>query len=331
MTSQRPPISVIVPVHNRADLAAQCLAALERWTTPLEIVVVDDGSTEPDVEQLRAAGRARHWLRHPQALGFSAAVNRGLAIATGDPLVLLNSDAEVTQGGDRAILEHLAAPGHDPPGARRPLGDGFPGARRPPGAVAARLIYPNGRPQWSGGAFPTHSWLFALASGLGRGARSRLRRREPSGFFGGPVDWAPAAALAISREAYEAVGPLDEGYRHYAQDLDYCARLASAGRSVAVVPDWTVVHHLGGSVGALDSSQGGAASGYDGQRLDLLWLDLLRWAQLHRSAAWARRARRALLLGGRFRRLRLLLHRDSPEAVAVDAAISAISAISRPR
>lgn len=43
MVTPDSPISVIVPVHNRADLAARCLAALGRWTTPLEIVVVDDG------------------------------------------------------------------------------------------------------------------------------------------------------------------------------------------------------------------------------------------------------------------------------------------------
>ena len=70
--------------------------------------------------------------------------------------------------------------------------------------MAARLVYPNGRPQWSGGSFPSLLWLFALASGLGRGARFRLRhlRSTPaSGFAGGFVDWAPAAVLAIGREA----------------------------------------------------------------------------------------------------------------------------------
>jgi GT2 family glycosyltransferase len=318
MGSPGAPISVIVPVHNRADLVAQCLAALESWTTPLEIVVVDDGSSDPGVESLSGDRRVHRWLRHPQARGFGAAVNRGLAAATGDPLLLLNSDAEVTPGGDRTIRERFAA--------------AFSGAR-PLGALAARLVYPNGSAQWSGGAFPTHSWLFALASGLGRGLRARLRRRQPSGFAGGAVDWAPAAALAIARDAWAAAGPFDESYRHYAQDLDYCQRLAAAGRQVAVAADWVVVHHLGGSVDGAQRERGSEESGVDGQRLDLLWLDLLRWAELHRSAAWTRKARRALLFGGRLRQLRLLRRADSPEARAVAAAIAAISARSteRPR
>ncbi len=312
MANSLTPISIIIPVHNRADLAAQCLAALGRWTTPLEIIVVDDGSTDPGVELLRGSGGAgivRHWLHNPEARGFSAAVNRGLEQATGDLLLLLNSDAEVTESGDLAIRAALETGGI-----------GASGASGGSGAVAARLIYPNGGAQWSGGRFPTHAWLFALASGIGRGARSHLRRSPAavSGFAGGAVDWAPGAALAISRAAFAAVGSFDESYRHYAQDLDYCQRLRSAGRSVEVLADWIVVHHLGASV------SGPASSGYDGQRLDLLWLDLLHWARKHRTAAWARTARRALLLGGRLRLLRLRSRVDSSEAVAVAAALAAV-------
>ena len=306
------PISVVIPLHNRADLASQCLASLARWTTPLEILVVDDGSTDPGVELLRRAGLAHQWLRHPQALGFSAAVNRGLTQATGDPLLLLNSDAEVTEGGDHALRAALT---EDSGGVGGTAGRGGAGAV---GAVAARLVYPDGRPQWSGGAFPSLLWLFALASGLGRGARFRLRRKPPSGFAGGLVDWAPGAALAMSRATFRAVGPFDETYRHYAQDLDYCRRLASAGGSVRVLADWVVVHHLGGSLGQ--------ASGAEGQQLDLLWLDLLHWARRHRGAAWARRARAALLAGGRLRLLRLARRRGSSEAIAVASAVRAVAA-----
>ena len=334
---------MIVPVHNRSDLAARCLAALSRWTTALEIIVVDDGSTDPGVELLRRAELAHHahhafrWLSHPEARGFSAAVNRGLACATGDPLLLLNSDAEVTEGGDHALRAAFAA-------AEETRAGGTPGAIGALGAIAARLVYPDGRPQWSGGAFPSLLWLFALASGLGRGARRRLgplghlrplrpfKTTPPSGFGGGAVDWAPGAALAIRRSAWEAVGPFDESYRHYAQDLDYCQRLAAAGGSVRVLPDWIVVHHLGGSVGHLGApaspqTSAGPAAGYDGQRLDLLWLDLLHWARRHRSAGWARRARRALLFGGRLRQLRLAARGQTGEARAVASALAAVAAV----
>ncbi|MEO8276737.1 MAG: glycosyltransferase family 2 protein [Thermoanaerobaculia bacterium] len=330
------PLSVIVPIHNRADLAERAFAALARWTIPVEVVVVDDGSSDPGVERLRRQESDRRgprvaWLHNEEAKGFSAAINRGIERATGNFLLLLNSDAEVSAGSDRALLAGLAAL------------DGK-------GAVAARLLYPDGRAQWSGGRFPTLPWLFALASGLGRHARLRTRTGAPSGFAGGPVDWAPAAALAFSRETWRAVGPFDETYRHYAQDLDFCTRLGAAGLPVRVLADWTVLHHLGGSLKSLEplesleslvpatsggsggpgrtgsdaARRGGGSAGYDGQRLDLLWGDLLHWAELHRGAAWTARARRRLILGGRLRQLMLLSRSDSAEARAVASALHAL-------
>jgi GT2 family glycosyltransferase len=319
------PISVIIPLHNRADLAARCLAALGKWTTPREVIVVDDGSTDPGVERLRREHANALWLRNPRSQGFSAAVNRGLARSTGDPLLLLNSDAEVTELGDLALREAFAGESRRRSASRA--------AGPPPGAVAARLVYPDGSPQWSGGRFPTLTWLFALSSGLGRGSRQRLRQAPPSGFAGGPVDWAPAAALAISRSAWTAVGPFDENYRHYAQDLDYGSRLASAGQPVRVLADFVVIHHLGGSLAATPGDardvlpSSGRPGDHAGQRLDLLWVDLLRWARKHRSASWARRARRRLLLGGRLRQILLLPRRSGGEAIAVATAIRALRAV----
>ena len=100
-----------------------------------------------------------------------------------------------------------------------------------------------------------------------------------------------------------------------------------------VLADWVVVHHLGGSVGELPAAApatleaGDASPGVDGQRLDLLWLDLLQWARRHRCPAWARRARRVLIVGGRLRQLRLTARRfdrrAAREALAVAAAAGA--------
>ena len=280
----RPPLAIVVPVHDRPELLEACFRSLEAWRSELDIVVVDDGSTAPGIERLRRAppgARPIRWLRNDRALGFSAAVNRGVAATSGDPILLLNSDAEVRPGGDDALLEAL---------------DRHPEA----GAVAARLVFPDGTPQWSGGAEPTLLWLFALASAVAeRRGRARLAQgRAPSGFDGGEVDWAPAAALAVRRAAWNTTGPLDESFSHYAQDLDYGHRLRASGFRVRVEPGFVVAHHLGGSAG--EAAQGG-------QRLDRLWSDLVRWVGKARGPAAARRARAALRAGARFRLLRLAL------------------------
>ena len=52
------------------------------------------------------------------------------------------------------------------------------------------------------------------------------RRAKPVGAPAGPVDWVTGAALALRRQALEEVGPFDEEFRFYGQDLELCLRLA---------------------------------------------------------------------------------------------------------
>ncbi|MGE4191036.1 MAG: glycosyltransferase family 2 protein [Thermoanaerobaculia bacterium] len=296
-----PALSVVIPVHDRGDLLRRCLAALDSWQWPgeSECVVVDDGSRDPEVAAVRRERSDLRWLAHPDARGFSAAVNAGLAASRGEILLLLNSDAEPLAAGAKALAERFAAP--SPPGAR------------PLGAVAATLRYPDGRPQWSGGREPTLAWLFALASGWGRG----LRGARPSGSAGGEVGWAPAAALALSRAAWNATGPFDERFQHYAQDLDYGHRLRAAGFRIVVEPLFPVLHHLGGSAGA-------DADG--GQRLDRLWSDLVTWIAKARGADAARAAARALVWGARLRKGRLLGRETAAERARIAVARTAAEA-----
>ncbi len=161
------------------------------------------------------------------------------------------------------------------------------------------LTNPDGSPQWSGGSEPTLLWLFVLTSGLG-GALGRLpgyRRVRPlDARVRGPVDWVTGAAMAIRREAWEAVGPMDMRYRFYAQDLDFCSSLADAGWHVAIAPGFRVMH-LGG---ATITQRSGAAQSANPA---LLWADLLTWAAKRHGQRWAGTARRCMRLGSGLRLL----------------------------
>jgi len=270
-------LSVVIPTRDTRELLQRCLASL----APLgaaEILVVDDGSEDGTAEALAPRFPAVRWLRLEAPRGFAPAANAGLAAAGGDLLLLLNSDTEWLAGDAAGIASRFA--------------------REPRlGALGARLANPDGSPQWSGGPEPTLAWFAALASGLpARLARHGLwrRLRPVSGAAGGAVAWLPGTALVLRRAAWQAAGPLDEGYRFYGQDLELCSRLARAGYDLAVAGDFAVRHHLGGTVAAAGGATGG-------QRLDLLWSDLLRWAARVRGERWARRARRALAAGAALR------------------------------
>jgi GT2 family glycosyltransferase len=272
-------LSVVIPTRDTRELTLNCLAALWLCTPqPDEVIVVDDGGTDST-----ATAVVRKYPRHivvrlPRNEGFTAAANHGIARASGDIVLLLNSDTQIRPKGLAPLLEAF---------------ESTPEL----GIAGAALRDPSGAPQWSGGPTPSPLWLFALASGIpslmGRIPVWR-RFRSPSGSEGGPVDWVAGTAMAIRRQVWEAVGPFDSEYRFYCQDLDLCMKAVKAGWSIETLPEFEVLHHLGGTI----SSTGGAVGS---SHPELMWSDLLRFAQITWGSGRARKTDRALRLGGRLR------------------------------
>jgi N-acetylglucosaminyl-diphospho-decaprenol L-rhamnosyltransferase len=279
----RPPLSIVIPTRDTRELTLRCLGALFASPLPgMEVILVDDASGDGTA----GAALERHpdviVLRNEEPARFTRSANRGLVRARGEILLLLNSDTEVAPGG----LERLAGIF-----AREPAA----------GITGALLHYPDGSPQWSGGREPSLAWFFALTSGL-PALLARLplyRRAKPlDRLRPAAVDWVTGAAMAFRRQVWEAAGPLDEGFRFYAQDLDFCLRARRAGFAVEVRPELRVLHHHGATIGR-------AAGARRHQHPELLWGDLLRWARKHRGESWAARAGAALRSGAR---LRLAVH-----------------------
>jgi GT2 family glycosyltransferase/acetyltransferase-like isoleucine patch superfamily enzyme len=93
--------SIIIPTYNGRDLLESCLQAIEANTPePHEVIIVDNGSTDSTAEFLGmwANDYPLQVACLSHNLGFPAGVNRGLALAKGDQICLLNNDTEVTPG-----------------------------------------------------------------------------------------------------------------------------------------------------------------------------------------------------------------------------------------
>lgn len=274
--STPPRLSVIIPSHDTRELTLRCLASLAAaGRSDLEILLVDDGSRDGTAEAVAARFPSVRVLRNESPEGFTKAANRGLQAARGDALLLLNSDTEVEPAGIEALLTRFAAE---------------PGL----GVIGAALYYPDGSPQWSGGDEPSLLWLFGLASGIPH-LLARLplyRRARPLTPAEGPrrVGWATGAALAIRRAAWRDAGPLDERFRLYAQDLDFCVRARRAAWEIEIAPDFRVLHHHGATIGR-------TAGSLRRQHPELLWSDLIRWACKNKGERWGAKAARMLRWG----------------------------------
>jgi len=272
-------LSLVIPTRDTRALTLRCLESV----APLagqgaEVVLVDDGSRDGTADAVRARFPGVEVLVNPEPRGFGASANRGLAHARGEVLLLLNSDTEV----EAETVPLLAAALDREPRL---------------GAAGAELRNADGTPQWSAGAAPTRPWLFALASGLPALLRPwpGYRRLRPLGSAErARVDWVSGAAMAIRRQAWAEVGPFDDGYGFYGQDLDFCLRLRDAGWDVGIVRGW-IVTHLGGAT--IATRQGAAGGRHPG----LLWTDLLRWGEKRHGPGWARSAARLMRWGASLR------------------------------
>lgn len=218
-------LSIIIVNWNTRDLLRQCLASLP-WddpALPLEVIVADNGSDDDSVAMVEAEFPQVRLIRNEANVGFVRATNQGLRAATGDFLLLLNSDTEVQPGALERLVQAL---------------DEHPEA----GAVGPALLNTDGTPQVSFGPLPRMIHRFFPDV-----FESRCRRRVWQAAHTTrrpiPVGWLGGAALLTRREVLRRVGCLDERWFMWYDDLDWCRRLQQAGYSRLFVADAAVIHH----------------------------------------------------------------------------------------
>jgi GT2 family glycosyltransferase len=251
-----PDVTVAVVSYQTRDHLRACLASLE---SQADVWVVDNGSTDGSPEMVRSEFGWATLVEPGSNLGYGAAVNL-VAERTSTPwLVASNADVALEPGALDALL---AAARADPRA----------------GAVAPRLLLPDGSTQHGVHPFPTVPFTAAFAAGLTRPFADRLclvgawdpeRARR--------VPWAIGAFLLLRREAWDAVGGFDERQWLFAEDLDLGWRLRRAGWATRYEPRARVRH-----------AASAATDAFGPERTDRWMLATYAWLARRRGLATAR-------------------------------------------
>ena len=230
-------VTLVVVTHQSAGVLPALAASLPAGLAGVDdarVVVVDNASTDDTADVVRRLLPDAELVLTGRNGGYAAGINAGLRlVAPDDVAVVLNPDLELGPGCIATLVATLAQDG---------VGVAVPRMLTDSGALSPSLRHDPS---------PGRAWAEALlggrrAAGLGLGevVRDPLAYDHPH-----DVDWASGAALAISPAARAAVGPWDESFFLYSEEVDWCRRVRAAGLRVRYQPA-AVVRHRGGAYDA---------------------------------------------------------------------------------
>jgi N-acetylglucosaminyl-diphospho-decaprenol L-rhamnosyltransferase len=249
-------VSVVVVNWNGGELLQECLRSLgeDIGRSDVEVVVVDNASTDGSEEEAVRTLPGVRVLRRPTNEGFAAGANAGIRSAQRPYVVLLNNDARVRPGFLRSLTAPFTAPGgadvaattgrvllagdYVPAPSGTPSSDGLVGhdgrrwLRSQPG-TGVRLVNSTGNLMTRSGNGRDRNWLAP--------ADSPPADRDVFGFNGG--------CAALRREALDTVGLLEEALFMYFEDTELSWRLRRSGWRIEHVHDAVTEHQHAASSG----------------------------------------------------------------------------------
>ncbi len=229
-------VSVVIVTYNSHSVIGACLESLRAHTAGVsyEVIVVDNASPDGTADLVERDYPWARVIRRRTNGGLSAAINDGVAAASGRFVMQLNPDVRF----DSDVLAPLARYLADHPDA---------------GIVAPKLLNDDGSLQLSCRSFPGYSTaLFNRYSVLtklmpgNRYSRDYLMA-DYDHTSERDVDWVSGAALMFPRAVFDRLGGWDAGFFMFNEDVDFCRRAHDAGYRVVYHPASALYHSIGAS------------------------------------------------------------------------------------
>ncbi|HET9198021.1 MAG TPA: glycosyltransferase family 2 protein [Solirubrobacterales bacterium] len=215
------PPAVYIPNFNGAAQLGRALRGLAAQTTPVEVVIADNGSHDDSLEVARRELPGVRIVEIGRNIGFGPALNRAIAEHPAERLILLNNDADPEPRFVEALLDGLGA-GVD--------------------SVAGVLLQERAPELIDSAGVVADQTLMGFDYLHGEPVTEAMGAADPLGPTGG--------AALYRRDAFEAVGGFDERIFLYYEDLDLALRLAASGGRCRLAPEARALHAYSASLGA---------------------------------------------------------------------------------
>ena len=280
-------LSIIIVSYNTAKLTSLAINSIldelrenETLLQKTEIVVIDNHSSDNSTSVIKKIISKNHGLinciliENKSNLGFAKANNIGIKKAKGEYILLLNSDAQVTNGALTQLVNSFES--HPLDGTTSTLSS-QKGRLDHLGILSATLINPDGSYQAQGGSLPSLFSLFTQMFFLddlpiigqllptiqetGKAARYKqlLEHQLTNRLF--QKGWVAGTAMMIRKQLILDIGYLDENIFMYGEDIEYCIRAKKHHWDIAIDPLATVFHY-GSASSSSQSAILGEIKGY---------------------------------------------------------------------
>jgi N-acetylglucosaminyl-diphospho-decaprenol L-rhamnosyltransferase len=224
-------MAICIVNYNTCDQLRSCLESVS-GEDGKEIIVIDNCSSDGSQEMVQAEFPTVLLKELEYNIGYGAAADLGISLSTSPYILLLNSDTLLQSGALDRLSEYL---------------DENPKA----GIVGPRLINQNGSLQPSCFPMPSPLQIFFDVSHINELIHQIPFVKEQSfrtwnHSHNRSVPWVQGAALAIRKEAYQAVGGFDKAFFMYYEETDLCRRMSNAGWETHFSPVTEIIH-IGGA------------------------------------------------------------------------------------
>ena len=213
-------VSIIFPTHNSKLLALRCLNSITKLSYPkskIQIIVIDNGSTDNTSNELKLGFPRLNLITNTTNTSFAYSINQGLKASTGEYVFITNDDVQFEPNGISELVSFLKV--HPQTGI---IGGKINSWSTPTKTTPSGYMFN----YWTGDTYVPSEKISKVY--------------EP--------DWIQGCTLLVRRTVIDEIGPLDENYAHFFEDLDLCIRARRAGWKILYLPVPTIWH--GGSTTA---------------------------------------------------------------------------------